>query len=365
MDSIMNWKTRLVFRESLFTAITFTVAAYSYYLFSFWGVQDHFADWPLQVYLTSWLVHIELLIVGILFGLGIAIINRFTDTSKLRKFSIIRIVLYRTLLYLASFLIVSVIVVAIFVYLIYPLDVMIDMFLAMSPRYALSFVLWLIIVVGGINMALEIARIIGPQNIWRLLIGRYRRPQEEERIFLFMDLEGSTTMAEELGHTRYSEFIQECFYDLTQVVMQYEASIYQYVGDEVVISWPVKAHKTNPKTSVQAFFKYIELLREKEEIYRARFGIRPAFRGGIDIGMVTSIEVGDVKREIVYHGDPLNTASRLLELCKNSNEKLVVSSRIADAVEQDRDFNIKWKKQILLRGKHQPVEANSIIKMIN
>lgn len=361
----MNWKTRLVFRESLFTAFTFTVAAYSYYLVSFWGVQDHFADWPLQEYLTSWLVHIELLIVGILFGLGIAIINRFTDTPKLRKLSIMRLVLYRTLLYLISFLVVSIIVVAIFVILIYPWEVMMDMFFAMSPRYALSFILWLIIVVVGINMALEIERIIGPQNIWRLLIGRYRRPLEEKRIFLFMDLKGSTTAAEELGHIKYSEFIQECFHDLTQVVMQYEASIYQYVGDEVVMSWLFTAHKTDPLISVQAFYTYIELLKEKEEIYRARFGITPVFRGGIDMGMVTTIEVGDVKREIVYHGDVLNIASRLLELCKERNEKLVVSSTIGKSVERNDDYNINWKEQIILRGKKEPVHASSILKMTN
>lgn len=40
-------------------------------------------------------------------------------------------------------------------------------------------------------------------------------------------------------------------------------------------------------------------------------------------------EVGDVKREIAYHGDVLNTASRLLDLCKTRDADLVASSRLA------------------------------------
>ena len=115
----VSWKTRLVVRESLFTAFAFTIAAYSYYFFAVWGFQDHFTDWPIQEYLTSAYVHVELLIVGLLFGLGIAIINRITDNPKRRKISIIRLVIYRTTLYLVSFFLVSLIVMVIFIYLIY------------------------------------------------------------------------------------------------------------------------------------------------------------------------------------------------------------------------------------------------------
>ncbi|MCK5467813.1 MAG: hypothetical protein KAI99_04880 [Cyclobacteriaceae bacterium] len=356
----MNWKTRLVLRESVFTAITFTAAAYSYYIFSFWGVQDHFNDWPLQEYLTSHLVHVELLMVGILFGILIAVINRITDTPKLRKRPVIQIVIYRTILYLISFIIVSILVLTVFVILIYPWEVMSGMFYAMSPRYTMSFVIWLILVVAGINMALEIERIVGPGNIWRLLIGRYRQPNEEERIFLFMDLKESTTIAEGLGHMRYSELIQECYHDLTQVVMQYEAVIYQYVGDEVVMSWPFSKKETLAIKSVQAFFAYQSLLKQKEQVYKSRFGLVPEFRGGIDMGAVTIIEVGDVKREIVYHGDVLNTAARLLELCKTRDEKVVVSDTIGESIKQDASFEINWIEKVSLRGKKIPVGAYSI-----
>ena len=55
----MTWKTRLVMRESAFTAATFTVAVYFYYYFAFWGLQDHFTEGPLRDYMASRAVHID------------------------------------------------------------------------------------------------------------------------------------------------------------------------------------------------------------------------------------------------------------------------------------------------------------------
>ena len=47
---------------------------------------------------------------------------------------------------------------------------------------------------------------------------------------MFLDLVGSTKIAERLGHKTYSRFIRHCFHDLTDIVLRYKAEIYQYVG---------------------------------------------------------------------------------------------------------------------------------------
>lgn len=73
-------------------------------------------------------------------------------------------------------------------------------------------------------------RKFGPGNLWKLIIGTYYHPKEEELIFMFLDLKGSTTHAERLGHVRFSELIQDCFIDLS-VVIDHQALVYQYVGD--------------------------------------------------------------------------------------------------------------------------------------
>lgn len=344
-------------RESAFTAAAFTAASYGYYLIAFWGVQDHFVAGPLRDYMTSPAVHVELLLAGILFGSLIGVINRITETPRFRSRPVAQLVLFRTLLYLVSLGAVAGVVMLVFVTLIFPWETLAAAFRAMTPRYTLSFGLWTALVVVAINFTLEVERVIGPGNLWRLLIGRYRQPREEERVFLFMDLKGSTATAEELGHLRYSELLQECYRDLTEVVMRYQAAIYQYVGDEVVLSWPCTDHGERKKDSVQAFFAYQEALAGKREAYEERFGFAPEFRGGIDLGRVTVIEVGDVKREIVYHGDVLNTAARLLELCKTQGEGLVVSHAVGEAVEDDDGVHTTWHGEVPLRGKRERVDA--------
>ena len=70
-----------------------------------------------------------------------------------------------------------------------------------------------------------------------ILLGKYRNPREETRILMFLDLKDSTKIAEKLGHITYSKFIQDCFTDLNKVLNKYEAEVYQYVGDEAVVTW--------------------------------------------------------------------------------------------------------------------------------
>ena len=75
-----------------------------------------------------------------------------------------------------------------------------------------------------------------------MMTGKFYKPREENRIFMFVDLKGSTTIAEKIGHKKYSLLLQDCFRDFS-IVAKYNAQIYQYVGDEVVVSW--KAENKN------------------------------------------------------------------------------------------------------------------------
>jgi len=356
----MKWKTRLILRESAFTAAAFTTAIYSNYLIACWSIQDHFSEGPMLDYITSRAVHVELLLAGILFGGLIGVINRASETPRLRGRPVGGVVLYRTLFYVTSLIIVFGVVTLVYVTLILPWEELTTLFQSISRRYLLSATISIILVVGAINFALEIERLVGPGNLWRLLIGSYRRPREEERIFLFMDLKGSTTIAEKLGHRLYSQLLQECYQDLTQMVIRYEAAIYQYVGDEVVLSWLCKDHEERKRASVNAFFAYQRALNSKKEVYKLRFGIVPVFRGSIDAGIVTVIEVGDVKRGLAYHGDVLNTAARLLELCKKRDTELVVSHAVGAVVELDTEVYVGWHAKVSLRGKQERIEAYSL-----
>ena len=184
---------------------------------------------------------------------------------------------------------------------------------------------------------------MGFGNLWRIFVGRYRSPVRETRVFAFLDLQGSTTIAERLGDQRYSQLLQDCYSDLTPVVLQYGASILQYVGDEVLLTWNASRGNEGLRASVRASFGYQQCLERRREYYLEQFGIEPVFRAGIAVGPVTVTEVGDVKRQIVYNGDVLNTAARLLELCKERNDRLVVSDAVGAGVADDKDIRTTWR----------------------
>lgn len=64
------------------------------------------------------------------------------------------------------------------------------------------------ITASHINIISEMDKKFGSGNLRKMLTGEFFRPKEENRIFMFLDLRSSTSMAEILGHIKYSELIQ-------------------------------------------------------------------------------------------------------------------------------------------------------------
>ena len=65
------------------------------------------------------------------------------------------------------------------------------------------------------------------KNMVRLFLGQYHKPREVERIFMFIDLKDSTTIAENLGNEAYSSFVTEYFNDLSDAINAFGGEIYQ------------------------------------------------------------------------------------------------------------------------------------------
>jgi adenylate cyclase len=114
------------------------------------------------------------------------------------------------------------------------------------------------------------------------------------------------------------------------------------------------------RAAVYTCFEYQSALLRNEQKFTNRFDQVPVFRGAIDMGAVTVIEVGDVKRQIVYHGDVLNTAARLLELCKRNDNTLVVSDAVGQVMARDENIQTIWSKEVTLRGKRETVIAHAL-----
>lgn len=194
----------------------------------------------------------------------------------------------------------------------------------------------------------------GPGYLLPILFGRFRYPREEERIFMFLDLASSTKLAEQLGHIKYSALIQDCFLDINIVVRKHNADIYQYVGDEVVVSWPSEALQNYACT--EFFFAVQKRLVRRKLHYTQTYGVLPSFKAGLHMGIVTMVEVGDVKRDIAYHGDTLNVAARLEELCNETQQPILVSAAVKERLKLDQKYTTISIGHRKLSGREVPVE---------
>ncbi len=198
----------------------------------------------------------------------------------------------------------------------------------------------------------QVNLMLGEGNLTKIITGQFYKPFEEERIFMFIDLQSSTTHAEKLGHVKYSLLLQDCFNDLS-VIDDYRAQIYQYVGDEAVVSWKYN-EGLNEANCLGAFYAFQERIEHRKNYYQSTYGFVPTFKAGVNCGKVTTTEVGRYKREIAYHGDVLNTAARIQAKCNELNEELLISKAIYLSL-QNEPFKFEHKGEIALKGKKNPL----------
>ena len=144
--------------------------------------------------------------------------------------------------------------------------------------------------------------------------------------------------------------IQDCFYDLNDIVPKYAAEIYQYVGDEAVLSWPYKKGLAH-NNCVALFFAFQSVLKSRESYYKEKYGLIPEFKAGIHGGKLMVAEVGVVKKELAFHGDVINTSARIQAECNKHNVAVLISEELKEELEEDSNFSTRSIGNVLLKGK--------------
>jgi len=190
-------------------------------------------------------------------------------------------------------------------------------------------VLYAIAMMTIIIFTKEMGRKMGQQVLVNFITGKYSRPYYEERIFMFLDLDASVSLAETLGDFRYHQFLNEFFYDIADEIVETHGEIYHYIGDEVVVTWEMKRGLASGNC-LRAYFKILEKIDKVKQKYTTRFGAYPKFKAALHCGQVVIAQIGDIKSEIVFHGDVVNTTSRIERLCSELGEKLLVSKSLLE-----------------------------------
>lgn len=235
-----------------------------------------------------------------------------------------------------------------------PVDVSRPFLLLMAILFSLAISLLFSMVMG-------LQRMLGKEVLLSFFTGKYHKPVEEQRIFMFLDMVSSTTVAEQIGHIKFYEFLNEVFFDITPDILEANGQIYKYVGDEVIISWPLKVGVRNNQC-VELYFAVQQTLATHLQAYTEKYGVKPYFRAGMHMGKVIVGEIGDFRREIGFLGDTVNTTARIQEMCKVKQQDLLLSEDLYTHLQNPEAYEAHNFGLMHLRGRKEEIAIFSVHK---
>ena len=130
---------------------------------------------------------------------------------------------------------------------------------------------------------------------------------------LFVDVVGSTAIAELIDPEDWTAIINEAFDLMSRAVFTYEGTIAQLQGDAMLAFFgaPV-AHEDDPERAILAGLDMLESTAEFARQLQASHGIEFRIRVGINSGPVMVGNVGsDLRYEYTALGDAMNVAARM------------------------------------------------------
>jgi len=202
--------------------------------------------------------------------------------------------------------------------------------------------LYILVFIAIIIFARQMNQKLGQGVLWNYITGRYYRPHEERRIFMFVDIRSSTKIAEGMSNQQYHRFISDFFKDLTDPILIYGGNIYRYVGDQMRITWKLRKSHTNANC-IKAYHGIKSAIHDRKEHYLESYGIIPQFSASLHCGQVITGELGDVKSQIVFMGDTIIELSEI-EKCFGQyeiEEPILVSDRLLNHMQVPSLFEAK------------------------
>jgi adenylate cyclase len=212
-----------------------------------------------------------------------------------------------------------------------------------------------------IRFITDVNRLLGQNALLNFVTGRYYRPRLEQRVFLFIDIEGSTALAERLGELAFHRLVSRFVVDITDPIVKAYGEIHRYVGDELIATWKL-AEGISDAHCVRACFDALDRLAVLSPAYLREFGAPIHCRAGLHCGPVVTGEMGSVKKEIVFLGDTVNTAARIQELCRQTGDRVLASASLVDLLELPSGIAKRPLGDLRLRGKESEIVLYALEK---
>jgi adenylate cyclase len=229
----------------------------------------------------------------------------------------------------------------------------------MSSATFLNGFIYSVIISVLFNLVYSITNLIGARALLNFITGRYHAPVAENRFVLFVDIAGSTGLAERLGGVGIHRFLDRTFRLLTIPVVDYRGEVLNYVGDEVIVTWPERIGAVDCRP-LQCFLAMRDELSRAAGQFDREFGAVPKVRGSLHFGPVIVGEIGDVKRAIVFNGDVMNTAARLEELSRNVDGGFLASRAAMEQFSSAPPFPVRELGQLPIRGRADGIDVVGI-----
>lgn len=316
---------------------------------------------------NSWYPFINGAIIGFLIAIVASIFELVIYENSIRKKPFISVLIIRTLFYMTFITIIFICEIGIARMIKENLEVAgliqnedFNEFL-FGGRFATSFIYTFSIVII-INFTRQISRKLGDKVFLGLITGSYYQPKELNKIFMFINIPNSDKIIGKIGRLEFHQIINEIVYDITLPILSNYGIIYQYVEGEMVIAWKMKDGLNNGN-AIRCFFDIKDTIQENKEKYFNKYGVAPDFKAAIHCGKVVKGEIGFFKSEIVYHGDVMNTTSRILGACNKMNNELLISEQLSKLIEIPIIYSSNKCGSTKLKGKKEPLELISIKEM--
>ncbi|ABO22907.1 adenylate/guanylate cyclase domain-containing protein [Shewanella loihica] len=228
-----------------------------------------------------------------------------------------------------------------------------------SPSFQ-ALIIYLVVVRVGLAFIEQMALLVGPRILFNIGLGKYHRPRYEQRLFLYLDMVASTTHAESLGDYRFSRLIQDCFSLLSDTVVNNDAEIYRYMGDAVLIHWPLENGIIEDR-SFNIYYEFSQQLNWQRKYFEEQYGFVPKFKAAAHCGQVVAAVVGVQKQEISFFSDVLNTLARLQDQCNPLGQRMLISGSLQSLIDTgDSHYDFTNLGPIKLKGKQHSIEVYGV-----
>ena len=151
---------------------------------------------------------------------------------------------------------------------------------------------------------------------------------------------------------------------LTDSIILHKVEIYKYVGDEAILTWTIH-DGIQDANCISVYFHFQQYLIKRANYYEEKYGLVPEFKAGVNYGMVTVTEIGDIKRDITYLSDVLNAAARIQGKCNEFKKNILISKDLFDILPSNTKYTFNNLGPISLLGKQELVEIYSVEQQLS